>query len=72
VDDGRAHIVVAAGSAMGVLMLKDGFAEPAGVTLVGNTAYVSEAQLSFLLNPQKKNLTPSLPFHITAVPLTGR
>jgi sugar lactone lactonase YvrE len=70
--DGHLDRVTVTGDTASIETLKDGFAEPAGVTLVGNTAYVSEAQLSFLLNPGKKNLHPSLPFHVTAVPLTGR
>jgi hypothetical protein len=33
------------------------------------TAWVSEGQLSFFFDPPKKNLSPSLPFRIYAVPL---
>ena len=69
--DGHLDRVTVTGDSASIETLKDDFKEPAGVTLVGNTAYVSEAQLSFLLDPRKKGQKPSLPFHITAVPLTG-
>jgi hypothetical protein len=47
--------------------IKDGFLGPTGVTLVGNTAWVSEGQLSYLF--AKKGQTPSLPFRLSAVVL---
>lgn len=52
--------------------LTDGYAIPTGVAVTGNTAWVSEGQLSYLLDPAKKGETPNLPFHIYAVPLGTR
>jgi sugar lactone lactonase YvrE len=55
----------------GVLIetLKDGYAVPTGVAVVGHTAWVSEGQLSYVFDPAKKGQTPNLPFHIYSVPL---
>jgi streptogramin lyase len=49
--------------------LKDGYAAPTGVAVVGHTAWVSEGQLSYVFDPAKKGQTPNLPFHIYSVPL---
>ena len=49
--------------------LKDGYAVPTGVAVVGHTAWVSEGQLSYVFDPAKKGQTPDLPFHIYSVPL---
>jgi streptogramin lyase len=49
--------------------LKEGYAVPTGVAVVGQTAWVSEGQLSYLFDPAKKGETPNLPFHIYSVPL---
>jgi sugar lactone lactonase YvrE len=49
--------------------LKDGYAVPTGVAVVGHTAWVSEGQLSYVFDPVKKGQTPNLPFHIYSVPL---
>jgi len=49
--------------------LKDGYAIPTGVAVVGHTAWVSEGQLSYVFDPAKKGQTPNLPFHIYSVPL---
>jgi len=49
--------------------LKDGYAVPTGVAVVGHTAWVSEGQLSYVFDPAKKGQTPNLPFHIYSVPL---
>jgi hypothetical protein len=55
-----------------VAPIRGGFREPTSVTRVGSTAWVSEGQLSFFFDPAKKNLSPSLPFRIYGVPLTGK
>ncbi|HEX2943428.1 MAG TPA: hypothetical protein VHO91_20410 [Rhodopila sp.] len=52
--------------------LKDGFKGPTGVAQTQNTAWVSEGQLSYLLNPAKKGQSPDLPFKIYGVPLPPR
>jgi sugar lactone lactonase YvrE len=49
--------------------LKEGYALPTGVAVVGRTAWVSEGQLSYVLDPAKRGQTPNLPFHIYSVPL---
>jgi len=49
--------------------LKDGYAIPTGVAVVGHTAWVSEGQLSYVFDPAKKGQTPNLPFHIYSVSL---
>jgi streptogramin lyase len=51
--------------------IRGGFREPTSVTRVGSTAWVSEGQLAFFFNPSRKDLSPSLPFRIYAIPLTG-
>ncbi len=61
--------VVIRGNAFAVTPIHDGFAIPTSVARIGTTAWVSEGQLSFFFDPSKKNLSPSLPFRIYAVPL---
>jgi hypothetical protein len=57
------------GDAFAVTPIRAGFREPTSVTRVGSIAWVSEGQLSFFFDHSKKNLSPSLPFRIYAVPL---
>jgi streptogramin lyase len=47
----------------------DGYAVPTGVAVVGQTAWVSEGQLSFVFDPAKKGQSPNVPFQIYSVPL---
>jgi len=61
--------VVIRGDALSVTTIHDGFVTPTSVAGIGTTAWVSEGQLSFFFDPSKKNLSPSLPFRIYAVPL---
>ena len=61
--------VVVQGGEFDVTSVHSGFAAPTSVTRIGMTAWVSEGQLSFFFDPPKKNLSPSLPFRIYAVPL---
>ena len=61
--------VVIRGNAFAVTPIHDGFATPTSVARIGTTAWVSEGQLSFFFDASKKNLSPSLPFRIYAVPL---
>jgi hypothetical protein len=49
--------------------LHDGYAVPTGVAVVGQTAWVSEGQLSYVFDPAKKGLSPNVPFQIYSVPL---
>ncbi len=55
-----------------VRTLKDGYTGPTGVTPVGNTAWVSEGQLSYLLDPANKGQSPHLPFKLYAVDLSAQ
>ena len=66
---GRLDRVVIRGDAFAVTPIHDGFVTPTSVTRIGTTAWVSEGQLAFFFDPTKKNLSPSLPFRIYAVPL---
>jgi len=61
--------VVVQGGEFAVKSVHGGFVTPTSVTRIGMTAWVSEGQLSFFFDPPKKNLSPSLPFRIYAVPL---
>lgn len=61
--------VVIHGDAFAVTQIHGGFATPTSVARIGRTAWVGEGQLSFFFDASKKNLTPSLPFRIYAIPL---
>jgi sugar lactone lactonase YvrE len=65
--EGRLDRLVIDGANATIETLEDGYSTPTGVTAVGKTAWVSEGQLSFLLDPSKKGLTPNLPFRVHAV-----
>ena len=52
--------------------LHDGYAVPTGVAVVGQTAWVSEGQLSYIFDPAKKGQSPNLPFHIYSISLRTR
>jgi outer membrane protein assembly factor BamB len=49
--------------------LKDGYAVPTGVAVIGHTAWVSEGQLAYVFDPAKRGQSPNVPFHIYSVPL---
>jgi hypothetical protein len=51
--------------------LKDGYAVPTSVAIVGQTAWVSEGQLSYVFDPTKRAQTPNLPFRIYSVALAA-
>jgi len=61
--------VVIRGDAFAATPIHDGFVTPTSVARIGTTAWVSEGQMAFFFDPSKKNLSPSLPFRIYAVPL---
>jgi hypothetical protein len=60
------------GDAFAVAPIRGGFREPTSVTRIESTAWVSEGQLAFFFDPARRKLSPSLPFRIYAVPLTGK
>jgi sugar lactone lactonase YvrE len=66
---GRLDSLTVQGDEVAVETLKDGFAIPTGVAVVGRTAWVSEGQLSYVFDPSKKGQQPKLPFHIYSVAL---
>src|SRR5690606_34786735 len=49
--------------------LRDGLADPTGITIIGDTAWVAEGQLSLLFDPTRKGQSPTLPFKLQTVPL---
>jgi sugar lactone lactonase YvrE len=63
---GRLDVLSVKGDTANVQTLKDGYVVPTGVTPVGNIAWVTEGQLGFVSDPEKK---PNLPFHVYTVPL---
>jgi len=69
--DGKVDHVSIAGDQASIDTLKDGFNGPTGVTQAGKTAWVSEGQLPYLLDPTKKGQGPKLPFKLYAVELSG-
>lgn len=68
---GRLDRVTVTGDDVLIETIKDGFTQPTGVTSVGNTAWVSEGQLSALGYPDKGD-APRLPFRVYAVPFSER
>lgn len=70
---GRLDRVTFEGETAKIETIKDGFAGGlTGVAAVGNTAWVTEGQLSVLTDPSKKGEKPKLPFKAHAVPLPPR
>ena len=67
---GKLDHVTIEGDKATVQTLKDGYSGPTGVTPVGHTAWVSEGQLSSLVDPAKKGQSPKLPFKLYAVELS--
>jgi len=68
---GRLDRFTVQGDDVTIETLKDGYTtRPTGVAVVGRTAWVSEGQLSYLFDPEKKSQKPSLPFQISSVPLS--
>jgi streptogramin lyase len=61
--------VVIRGDTFAAMQVHGGFATPTSVARTGMTAWVSEGNLAYFFDTSKKNLTPSLPFRIYAVPL---
>lgn len=69
---GTLDLVTVEGETVRIETLKDGLAQPASVTQVGDTAWVAEGQLAYLFDPALKGRKPSLPFRLVAVPLAAR
>jgi sugar lactone lactonase YvrE len=66
---GRLDRITINGDSFSVETLKDGFVGPTAVAQIGDTGWVSEGQLQFLFDPEKKGHGPALPFRIYPVPL---
>jgi sugar lactone lactonase YvrE len=67
---GSLDLVTINGAKAEIKTIKDGFAGPVSVTQIGNTAWVAEGQLAYLLDPAFKDKQPQ-PFVLRAVPLTS-
>jgi sugar lactone lactonase YvrE len=68
--EGRLNrLVIKDGDAV-IETLQEGYSTPTGATAVGRTAWVSEGQLTYLLDPSKQGLKPDLPFRVYSVALT--
>ncbi len=68
---GRLDRVTVDGEQAKIDTLKEGYDGPVSVTQIGNTAWVLEGQLPYLLDPKMKDRRPRLPFRAYAVPLPG-
>jgi len=66
---GSLDLVTVDGDSARIETLKDGLLGPTGVTRVQGSAWISEGQLSYLLDPSMKGKKPSLPFRVLAVPV---
>ncbi len=66
---GKLDRVVIDGDKATITTLREGLDEPTAVTVVGQTAWVSEGRLSYLFEPSKKGQQPALPFHLQSVVL---
>jgi sugar lactone lactonase YvrE len=66
---GRLDRMVIRGQEAVIETIKDGYTTPTGVATIGKTAWVSEGQLSYLTDPSKKGMKPTLPFRVHSVPL---
>ncbi len=65
---GRVDEVTISGDTATIRVLKDGLNSPPGVTRVGNTVYVIEGKIGYLLDPKLKGQDPG-PFKALALPL---
>ena len=61
--------VMIQGDTFAVTQVHGGFANPTSVARMGTTAWVAEGNLAYFFDASKKNLSPSLPFRIYAIPL---
>ncbi len=68
---GRVAVLRVTGDTVEMADVATGLDGPVGVTVVGNTAYVVEGKIGYLLDPKLKNQSPD-PFVIRAFPLPGR
>jgi len=66
---GRFDLVTLDGDKATIDTLKEGYDGPVSVTKIGNTAWVLEGQLRYLLDPKMKEQKPRLPFRGSPVPL---
>jgi sugar lactone lactonase YvrE len=67
--EGRLDRISIKGDEAVIETIKDGYATPTGVAIIGKTAWVSEGQLSYLTDPSKRDLMPRLPFRVHSVAL---
>jgi sugar lactone lactonase YvrE len=67
---GRLDRVAIDGDTPKIETLKSGLLTPTGATVVGDTAWVAEGQLSVLFDPKLKGDGAKLPFHLYSVSLS--
>src|SRR5580692_6828288 len=68
---GRLDHVTVDGDNAKIEVLKDGFNGPTAVTRVGDTAWVLEGKLKYMMDPKFKDQDPG-PFKVYAVPFPGK
>jgi sugar lactone lactonase YvrE len=61
--------VVIKNNGFSVTPIRANFSTPTSVALIGTTAWVTEGNTTYFFDASKKNLMPSLPFRIYAIPL---
>jgi sugar lactone lactonase YvrE len=69
---GRLDSMTIQGDAARIDTLKDGLDVPTGTAAVGDTAWVSEGQLSYVFDPTRKGQSPRLPFKIFSAAIPTR
>ena len=70
-QSGRVAILEVRGDSVALTPLAEGLNGPVGVTVSGNTAYVVEGKIGYLIDPALREQNPD-PFVIRAFPMGGR
>ena len=65
---GRATLVTIEGDDAKVQVLREGLQSSPGITLIGDTVYVIEGKINYLIDPQLRGKDPG-PFKAIAIPL---
>ena len=70
-QSGRVALLEVRGDSVALTPLAEGLNGPVGVTVSGNTAYVVEGKIGYLIDPALRDQDPD-PFVIRAFPMGGR
>ena len=70
-QSGRVAILQVRGDSVALTPFAEGLNGPVGVTVAGNTAYVVEGKIGYLIDPSLREQNPD-PFVIRAFPMAGR